>query len=160
MSTDDYVAGIDASGNQEIGNYKFISIIIASRSFIDKTMESIGYYEKLTRRTRQKRLKRHIIPRLNFRDNQCRVFCLRVDKDPIIREISNMPQIRRKKVPKQRILKTYDMILLHKIQESILIFLNGHNKRLSEIPFQCDSDCRDFLKHNGLRRVYKGYAHV
>ena len=43
--------------------------------------------------------------------------------------------------------------------ERIATFLARHNHALSDVVFQCDSDCCDFIKVNGLRHDNAGNAY-
>ena len=42
----------------------------------------------------------------------------------------------------------------------ILKFLIKHKCELSDVVFKCDSDCRQFIKGNGLRPANVGDAHI
>lgn len=85
--------------------------------------------------------------------------CIRLDKDAIIKRTAA-----RKKSghghPKKNIFRAYDYLLCKHIREITIAFLVKHDQTLSDIVFQCYSDCRDFIKINALRHDNVGDAYM
>ena len=85
-------------------------------------------------------------------------FCIRLDKDAIVKEISARKKLGHRH-PRKNIFRAYGCLLCKYMHERITTFLAKHNHALSDVAFQCDSDCRDFIKVNGLRHDDIGNAH-
>ena len=151
--------GIDVSGLPGIGNYMYMGLIIATDEFINKTMQDIDYYEKKDRRLDKQRLKEYIRINLDFNSKDCRAFCAEIHKDSTIGNIRNMLRIKKRNYSNDKITRNYDNLLFQKVRDPIVDFLAEHEHSLDNVAFQCDTDCRGFLKHNSLKGTDGGYAY-
>ena len=59
-----------------------------------------------------------------------------------------------------KIFRTYHYLLLEELRDTLILFLNKHNYALSDIVFQCDSDCRNIIRDMGLHYSDPKYAHM
>ena len=39
---------------------------------------------------------------------------------------------------------------MDELREKITLFVTRHGHAITDVAFQCDADCRDFIKENGL----------
>lgn len=70
-----------------------------------------------------------------------------------------MKVIKRKKISLGKIYRSYHHRLLASTKKDISSFLIAHNYSIHDINFQCDSDCRGFLRDVGLHYDDLGIAH-
>ena len=152
------LAGVDVSGSKPVGNYKFMGIVIGTQESIcciDKNLESKQIHMSAVI---DKKKQDAILSKLRFNGNENIAFCVRLDKDTIVKEISTRKKLGHRH-PRKNIFRAYDYLLYKYMHERITTFLAKHNHALSDVAFQCDSDCRDFIKANGLRHDSIGNAH-
>ena len=159
MNRYDLRAAVDISGNQKVGNYRYLGWLVVTDDLVKKIMNEVDNYTKQIRMTDFQKLQRYVLPRINFDDRDILAFCIEIDRDPILTRLSNMSRIKHKHISRKKIIRTYNNILFHKIREPTLNFLAAHGKSFSDVAFECDSDCRDFLKQNGLRYADAGQVH-
>ena len=152
------VAGVDVSGDPDSGNYKFMGIVMGTRKKIDSVF---GYLESdhiHMSMIKNKKTQDEIVSMLKFDDREITAFCIRLDKVEIINTIQNMRKIKSKNVSGRKIIEMYNRLLLRYTRDRIEEFPSKHGYALSEVVFQSDSDCMNFLKDNGLR--HSGVAHI
>ena len=152
------LAGVDVSGSKPVGNHKFMGIVIGTQESIcciDKNLESKQIHMNVVMGRKKQDA---ILSKLRFNGNENIAFCIRLDKDAIVKKISARKKLGHRH-PRKNIFRAYDCLLCKYIHERITIFLAKHNHALSDVAFQCDSDCRNFIKVNGLRRDDIGSAH-
>ena len=82
------LAGVDVSGSKSVGNHKFMGIVIGTQESIcciDKNLESKQIHmNALTDKKKQDA----ILSKLRFNGNENIAFCIRLDKDTIVKKIS------------------------------------------------------------------------
>lgn len=152
------VGSMDVSGDQEFGNHKYLGIFMATQDGVG------GIFSKLRRMNirmndlKQKRRRHSIIGRINFDGNQSIALCFRIDRNPIMCRTKQMRRLRN--TSEGKILKTYHSILFHRLKGKMENFAFTYSMTLADVPFQCDSDCRNFIRDVGLKSELEGDAHV
>ena len=96
---------------------------------------------------------------ITFDNKKCIAFCVHLDRNDLIQEIQNLRRLKRKNIQMTKILRTY-YLLLEELRVPLILFLNKHNCVLSNVVFQCDSDCRNIIKDMGLNYSDPKYAHM
>ncbi len=107
-----------------------------------------------------KKRKNEIISNILFDNKSCIAFCVRIERHMIIEEIKEKRKIIRKNISKGKILFHYHNIVFYMLKKHIEIFLHKHNCVLSDISFECDSDCQNLIQDCHLRHSDRGIAHM
>ena len=55
---------------------------------------------------------------------------------------------------------TYHYLLWRAVRVHIEEFLRQHRYEMSDVVFQCDGDCKDFIKDVGLQHIGEGSAYM
>ena len=151
--------GADVSGSKPVGNHKFMGIVIGTQESIRSMVKNLGSNRIHMSPVKDKKRQDATLSKLRFDGDEDTAFCIRLDKDAIVRKIGT-----RKKpghqYPKKKIFRVYDYLLCKYMYEEITTFLAKHNRALPDIAFQCDGDCRDFVRVNGLRHGSAGDAYM
>ena len=85
------------------------------------------------------------------------VLCLKIERNKIVAEFINSNK--NKNELKSELISIFNKQLFSLIQNKINDFLFQHNYGLSDVCFECDSDCIGFAKDNNLNHIQKGDAH-
>ena len=149
---------VDVSGDPEYGNYKFMGLVIGTNKGIRSIIERLGNNKIHMSTIKNKKDQLKIIRQLNFDNKEIIAFCIRIEKDKVIKKIKEMKK--NKNIGHQKIMRVYNHLLMYHLREKITLFLNKHNYSMSEVIFQCDSDCVNFVKDNNLRHTHAGDAHM
>ena len=144
-------AAIDVSGNPGEGNSKFMGIVLVTEDHLKSIINDIELKQMLLSTSKQARIRDELSSKLEFNTKKSAVFCLKIEKDRIIENVKKMIDKKHKRTPSIRIYQKYYQIIFSQIRDKIITFAKNHNYELSEIIFQCDNDCKHFLKHNGLQ---------
>lgn len=153
------LAGMDFSGDGLVGNRKFMGIVIGTQEGINAAAKSLGPGQIHMRRIRSRVKRNVVVSKLRFDSSTTMALCIWLDKDSTVRRIRKWKKIGHR-YPTSRIVRTYDYILYRYIQDKTAAFFAKHGCVVSETAFQCDSDCKDFVKSNGLERGDPGDAHM
>ena len=154
------VAGVDVSGDPGSGNYKFMGIVMGTRKKIDSIFRHLESDHIHMSMIKNKRTQDELISMLKFDGSDITAFCIRLDRVEIINTIQNMRRARSKNIPGRKITEMYNRLLLRYVRDKLEEFPSRHGHALSEVAFQSDSDCVNFLKDNGLRHSDAGNAHM
>lgn len=152
------LAGMDFSGDESVGNRKYMGIVVGTKEGIRTVVTSLELHQIHMRTIRGKKKRDATVSKLGFNGNTTIALCIWLDKDAMIEKI----RMRKKghRYPKKRVINTYDYILYRYIYKQIIIFCVKYGCTVREVAFQCDGDCVDFVRHNGLERDYPGDAHM
>ena len=153
-------AGIDLSGNSDVGEQEFMGLVICTDDKKNSIVKNLGRNDIHMREIRDRNIQNTIISKLNFNDEESIAFCIVIDKGNIIKKFKQKRKAKQKKISNNKILRTYNRLLMYHLQERISNFLNKCNYVLSDITFECDSDCVGFLKDNGLKYADAGETHM
>lgn len=154
-----HYVGLDFSGDGEVGNRKFMGIVIGTQEGVNSTAKNLGPRQIHMRTIKDKATKNMIFSKLRFDNSVTMALCIRLDKDCVIKRVRLQKNIGHHH-PAIRIVRAYDYILYRHIQKIIAAFLAKHGYVAQDATFQCDSDCRDFVKSNGLKHDEPGEAHM
>ena len=144
-------AAIDVSGNPGEGNSKFMGIVLVTDDHLKSIINHIELKQILLSTSKLARIRDKLSSKLEFNTKESAVFCLRIEKDRIITNIKKMMDKKHRRTPNARIYQKYYQIIFSQIRDEIITFAKNYNYELSEIIFQCDDDCKHFLKKNGLQ---------
>lgn len=138
-------------------DHAFMAIILGEEESLNRLHKNLGsdkfHMSKLFDIKRQK----EIISKIKFDGKNNIAFCIKFNRN--IKKISNMKMIKRKKISLGKINRIRHYRLLSSTKEAIISFLIAHNYSIHDIYFQCDSDCRGFLRDVGLHYDDPGIAH-
>ena len=149
---------MDVSGDPESGNHKYLCIFMGTQNGIEKVFHELRRKRVRMDDIRRKRRKGIILDGIVLDGSESVAFCVRIDRDPIISRIKQMR--RSKKTSEGRIRKAYHQILFHMLKDRMEGFALRHGMPVSDVAFQCDSDCRNFIRDAGLKRDPVGDAHA
>lgn len=148
----------DVSGDEQTGNHKFMALIIATDAFVASTIKRLGTNNIHMNIIQNKQRKDFILSTIKFDGKEGIAFCVRLDRDIILAEIKNKNP--KRNISRSRIMYNFNYTLMNQMREQIDSFLIKHGHELSDIILQCDSDCQDFAKNNGLCYTDQGDAHT
>lgn len=139
----------------------YMGIVIGTKEKIDSIIRRVGLvpdcnvpkYKSVEGRSA-------IVSKLEFADGEAVAFCIKVDKIRIVGQIKKKLRKRDRYLENKRIWAEYNRLLLHEVRGKITGFVNFHRCTLSDVVFQCDGDCRDFAKDNGLRHAGEGNVYA
>lgn len=153
------LAGLDTSGDRLAGNRKFMGVVIGTSEGIRSAAKDLGDGLIHMSAIRDRRARNAILAKVRFDNNTTVAFCIRLDKDSIVGKI-HAGKKSGHRYPKKRIMDACDYILRKHIQADAETFFAEHGHAVHEVVFQCDDDCADFVKSNGLTRGDPGDAHM
>ena len=156
---EDLVGAFDVSGIPKLGNHRYMGIVIGTKPNIKSIIKSMGH-KKIHMSNIMTKDHDAIISKLKFDNRQNIAFCIRINRDQIIRNVKKLSKIKHKNISNGKIYRTYDYLLFQELREMILGFLIKHKYGLSDIIFECDSDCIRFVKSSGLKPTNAGDAHM
>ena len=153
------LAGMDVSGNTTVGNHKYLSIVIGTENSINSLFRKIGYKKIHKKSIRKNKEQKELLEKIIFDNHNNMALCLYINRNPIMNKVKNMRKIKRKRISEIKILRTYHYLLFQSIRDKIELFLTSHNVSITDIVFQCDSDCRNLIRDCGLKYSDEGIAH-
>ena len=159
MAGIELVAAMDVSGDPSTGNHKFLGIVIGTRYKIGSIISSMGYDGSHMGKLKNKEIQQRIISRIRFDGNESTAFCIRIDKNNTVKELIQTKASKNKTVLRKRIHATFNRSVMHYIRQDIEEFLIRHKHSMRDVVFECDSDCLDIAKDNGLRHGAAGSVH-
>lgn len=154
----DIVAGLDVSGDQKAGNYKYMALVMGTDEKIKAIARHIGKKSSHMRDAKSKTVKERILSKVKFDGVESIAFCMYMDKRSILSPIIQKTDSNNR-MAHNRIYRRYNLIAMHHMRSRIDAFLASHNHSVHDVIFECDDDCRGFVKDNGLRHCDPGNAH-
>lgn len=127
-----------------------MAIVIGTTESISSIVKDLGNSKIHMNQISDKKTRDLIISKLNFKDRTCLVFCIRIDRDNIVKQVQSMRKTKRRNISKAKITHTYNHILWKQLEDKITNFPSIHHFTLQNVIFQCDDDCRKFIKDNSL----------
>ena len=149
---------MDVSGDQVVGNHKYLGVFMAAQDGIDAIFKQLRRMNIRSDDLKHKRRRRDIADGIDFDGGECVAFCVRIDRDPIVRRTKRMRKL--KKTSESKIRKTYRNVPFHMLKDKMEGFSITHGAALAEVRFQCDSDCMNFIRGVGLMSDPEGGAHA
>lgn len=152
------VAGLDASGDQESGNCKYMALVMGTDEKIDSMVAKIERDYPSMRDIKSRKIRLEIASRMDFAGEECIGICMLVDRQnvlaPIMERIDGGSRMTR-----ERIYRRHNRMLMRHMRGGMEGFLLARRLGVHDIRFQCDSDCRDLVRDSGLRYEGPGNAH-
>lgn len=152
--------GIDVSGNNQSGNYKYMGIVIGTQECINSQMRRLGTDRLHMRDIVNKKHKDEILNQLNFDVKDVIAFCLLIEQKKIMDEVLKIKRGKKDRVSSSKVKKQFNKQVWNHVKNEITNFINEHGYELNNVGFQCDQDCYNFLRDNGLKCNSVGKAHV
>jgi len=150
------VAGIDVSGNPHTGNYKFMGIVIGTEEKIRAAVKKTGFSMPHMNRIKSRETKRRIVSEMSFDGKESIALCVLIDRNGVIKQAKlKRPTQRHAK----KIYRVYNKAVMHHVQKKIGGFLTKHGSTIHDVVWQCDGDCRNIVKENGLQYGKTGPAY-
>ena len=149
---------MDVSGDLEVGNHKYMGVFMATQDGIGSIFRQLRSMNIRSDDLKHKRRRRGIASGIDFDGSECAAFCVRIDRDPIIRRTKQMRRL--KKTSEGKIRKTYHGVLFRMLKDRMEGFSLAYGAALAEVRFQCDSDCMNFIRDVGLVGDSEGDAHA
>ncbi|CAI9832405.1 MAG: hypothetical protein MPJ05_07170 [Nitrosopumilus sp.] len=151
-----FIGGLDVSGSPPVAGCRYLAGIIGDADEIEKVTWDLGRNIHMSR-IKNNREKRKVLDRLRLNNHKIIAFCVVMDKDNIILKSRKRG---RGRGSEYRVIRRFNRGLFYFLQPRLRGFLERHGKTISDIKFQCDSDCRNFARDNSLQFVDPGNAHV
>ena len=151
------MAGMDVSGDSITGNHKFMAIVITtseSANSLSRSLPNILHMNQI----QNKKNRDEITSKLRFDGRNTIAFCVRIDRDTIIKKVRGR-KLTRQNISHAKMIRTYHRLLLKCLRQKVEDFIVRHSCSLGEVTFQCDGDCVSFAKDNGLCFSHGGTIH-
>ena len=150
------VGGIDVSGNQAMGNYRFMGIVLGTKENLDAMTNNLQLDKISASTLKHKEIRNSLVSKLEFNMRESIGFCVWLDRNKTIpKTITEIGFFKRK-----LIYRKYNQLLLKSVLDRINEFVSNYRIELSEIPFQCDDDCRGFIRDNNLTLSERESVHT
>lgn len=151
------LVGMDVSG-KGIDNYGYLAVVLGTTESVRALSNQIGsmrtHMSGLTKPEQES-----IRNRLAFDSKNRIAFCVTLKRSEILDKIESLRRVKRKRMPKGNIIRTYNRVVILKIKTIIEDFVLSHNESVVDLTIQCDSDCNPFAKIGDFSYAYKGDAH-
>ena len=85
---------MDVSGDQKFGNHKYLGMFMVTQSGMDAILRQLRKNGIRIEDIKRKRQRRRALACISFDDNECIVFCIRIDRDPIVCRTKQMRRLR------------------------------------------------------------------
>ncbi len=144
----------DLSGNGP-NNDQFMGIVIGTQEHILKIIKYLECDPDHPIKTTQERSK--LCSKLKFDQENIIAFCFQINKDQIIAK--TVAKTTGSKTTQNKIFNTYNYALHKLISKDLNDFTLQYKIGLRDVRFECDSDCRDFLKLLNFYYVEKKNFH-
>jgi len=151
------VAGIDVSGNPQTGNYKFMGIVIGTEEKIRATVKKTGFSRPHMNRIKSGATQKRIVSEIGFDAKESTAFCVLIDRKAVIRQTKQRGMTQR--YARKKAYRVYNRAVAYHMQKRIGEFLTGHGSTVHDVVWQCDGDCRNIVKENGLQYGKTGPAY-
>lgn len=149
--------GMDVSGDsKDRSNYKFLGIVMGTQESIMSLSENIGsqYPEHMSKIMD----KDGVLDKLSFDSKNRIAFCVKLDREKIVNEFDSI-KIRRRKIRKSDILRTFERVVMQEVGRRIQNFALLHKVSITDVTIQCDKDSEFFARAGNLQYVRKGVAY-
>ncbi len=153
------LAGMDVSGEPKKDNYNYLAIVIGTEAKIDYLYSRTGPHSIHMSGLAEYEQKR-IIKELVFDCKEIVSFCVKLDRDQIIKSVVGSGRIKRKKIPHRNILRTFNHIIMQGIRNDIDSFLLAHNETITKFSIECEGDCKPFADAGHFKSLLKNKAHA
>lgn len=153
-----FVAAMDVSGDQYSGNHKFLAVVVGTEEKINAIVKNLGNKKTHMSMIKSKSIKDRIISKVVFDGRESIAFCTRIDMKHVLEPIKSRRTVQRRK-GQNRTYRIYYRAVIHLVRKHIEYFLAPHQCAIHDIHFQCDDDCRNMIKYNGLKHDRPGSAH-
>ncbi|MDA7942036.1 MAG: hypothetical protein MPJ06_03690 [Nitrosopumilus sp.] len=154
-----FVGGLDISGSPPMTNCKYLAGVIGDSDVIDSMMENLGRENIHMSRIKNRMEKIMILEKISFNDKNIMAFCATIDRNHIIKSIRRDFNGKLRRRPTRKLTTYYNKVLFRCLQPKLQDFFDMHGYGMTDIVFQCDSDCIDFASNNDLGWTDPGRAH-
>ena len=139
------VGAMDLAGNPHDGNNRYMSLIVGTEAYLQSVIDYVGYdHIHMSRMGRKDQ--DLVVSRLKLDRKKCIALCVKIDKNITVDKIARMRKVKTKYAARKKVLQAYNRLLLAQIQNVFQDFLIKYRVSLSDVVFQCDSDCVGFAK--------------
>lgn len=155
-----FVGGFDVSGDEGVGNYKYLAVVLGDEKLIRSKIRRLGYGDTFHMSAiRNRRDKMNVLYNVSFDSDKIKAFCITIERKQILDSIRRTQSRRANRRPPGLLLYHYNRVLFGFLRPRILNYLQLHGYMMSDITFQCDSDCSKFAKDNSLKTTHPDSAH-
>lgn len=150
---------MDVSGDEDNKNYKYLGIVIGTNESIMSLSNDIGPFpERFSRVKPQDREK--IIKKLIFDSKNRMAFCVRLERQKIIKEISNSRIVSKyRKIGKKKLYNTFEYVIMQQVNKKIREFITVHGVSMNQLIIQGDKDSTYFANAGNFRHQERGAAY-
>ena len=150
---------MDFSGDQESGNYKYLSIVVCTEDFLNRFVKDVKIRRTKGSAISKRIMRRDILSKLDAGKSGCLILCIKTDKEAVLGEITDMARKQRKTIRSESLAYAYDNAVMNSVMQDLDLFLRHHGTSLSEIKVEADHDCVDLLWHVGVHRIEESHTH-
>ena len=153
-------AGMDASGDQNSGNHKFMAIVIGTEENIAAMARRLGSSNIHMRGIKNPGEREAVLDKVRFDGRDCIGLCMRPEKNRVLEDVRNGMKGSRLRTNKMKAASAYHHLVWSMVHDRVEAFLREHSCEVRSIVFQCDADCRAFAKDMGWKITDAGPAHM
>ena len=153
------LAGVDASGDHESGNLKFMAIVIGTNEGVNALARRLGSKSIHMSDIRNPDEKNRIIGKTEFDRKNLLGLCLRLEKKRTLSKLQGNSK-KQRFANRKKMSRTYHALMWRLLRDHMEQFLQPHNYEVHRLDVQCDSDCRNFVTDCGWRSTEPGLAHM
>lgn len=154
------IGGMDLSGSNYDENSRCMGIVVGTQEKINHIKRCLGLPQSYTEIDKSRAHRSAIASKIEFDSDEIIALCVKIDKIRIINQIKKKIRKRRKYFETKKIWRAYDCQLFAEMREKITLFVTRHGCAIDDVRFQCDADCRNFIKSNGLQHAGEGDAYA
>ena len=154
------VGGMDLSGNNYDENSRYIGIVIGTQEKINHIVKHLNLPQTSAVMDKSSANRNTLASKMAFDNSEIVAFCVKIDRSRIIGQIKKRARKQNRYFQPEKIWIAYNRLLLSALRDKITSFVNKHNHSIVDVPFQCDADCRSFIKENGLQHAVQGGAYM
>ena len=153
------LAGMDVSGDPESGNHKFMAIVIGTNESIKALDRRLGPEQVHMSRIISRSAKYAIINKVDFDGINRMGLCICLEKNRTFSSLRDRLKCENNPVTNKKMYRTYHALMWNLIRDRVEQFLRQHNFEVHRLAFQCDDDCKFFVRDQGWGCASPGSAH-
>lgn len=153
------IAGMDLSYDHSKNSLEFLAIVIGMSNDVSSVIKDCGGRDIHMATIRPRKIQKNIISALRINKRNMLVFCIKRDIS-LLDKLFKVQKSIHSNIYRRRISKMINYMTFMEIRPRIVNYLAARGCSLTDVIFQCDSDCVMFLKQNSLRTAARGDAYI
>lgn len=150
------VGAADASANVD-GSNEHMAIIVGEEIVINSILKKLGFDFIHMSRIKGMKTKNYILDNLDFYKYDIFALCVKTERTIMINKFLDG---KKNKQSSRRIRNIFDYALLQHISPAMANYLTPRKCTITDVPFQCDTDCIETITIKGIKCCPPSKAHV